>query len=254
MAPLLLAASQRQASAPARIGVAPSLAQADHFQTERALALMLITAAAVCLRVWDPWYSTAYMDESIYVVYGRMFLAHHFESPLSSPLQWTFGWYLWPAMAAVADKIGGLVALREMAAALGVVTVGAIYGFASRVFSKTIGLATAAIMAVLAPAVLVSRIATRDSGSICFFALGLWAFACAWQNNKKRDWALTALSLFAAFLCKYLVAVFFPLLVLLALWKGKKPILIFALPLFAACVAYAAIHWTDLLFLLRYGS
>src|SRR5438270_5164517 len=188
MASLLLTTPRSGASAPARRGLAQAPPQADHFQTERALALMLIAAAAVFLRVWDPWYSTAYMDESIYVVYGRTFLSRHFESPLSTPLQWSFGWYLWPAMAAIADKIGGLFALRELAAALGVVTVGATYGFASRVFSSIVALGAAAVMAVLAPAVLVSRIATRDSGCVCFFALGLWAFSCAWQENKKRHW------------------------------------------------------------------
>ena len=94
----------------------------DHFQTERALAFLLIIAAAVVLRIWDPWYSTAYMDESIFVVYGRMFLARHLEAPLSTPLQWSFGWYLWPMMAAMADRIGGLAALRELAAALGTIT------------------------------------------------------------------------------------------------------------------------------------
>lgn len=254
MASLFLINSPREASAPARVKMVQPSPQADHFQTERALALMLIAAAAVVLRVWDPWYSTAYMDESIYVIYGRMFLTHHFESPLSTPLQWSFGWYLWPAMAAIADKIGGLVALREMAAGLGVITVAAIYGFASRVFSNIVGLGAAAVMAVLAPAVLVSRIATRDSGCICFFALGLWAFACAWQTNKKRHWTYAALCFFAAFLCKYLVAIFFPLLVLLALWKGRKAILIFCLPLFVACAIYAGLNAHDLIYLLRYGS
>lgn len=34
---------------------------------------------------------------------------------------------------------------------------------------------TRAVMALLAPAVLVSRIATRNSGLIRFFALSLWA-------------------------------------------------------------------------------
>src|SRR5947209_6231348 len=254
MASLLLINSQRETSAPARSEKVQPPPHADQFHTERVLALMLITAAAVFLRMWDPWYSTAYMDESVYVVYGRMFLTHHFESPLSTPLQWSFGWYLWPAMAAIADKIGGLFALREMAAALGVVTVAATYGFAGRVFSSIVALGAAAVMAVLAPAVLVSRIATRDSGCVCFFALGLWAFSCAWQENKKRHWTYAALCFFAAFLCKYLVAIFFPFLVLLALWKGRKAILIFALPLFAACAVYAGLNAHDLLYLLRYGS
>jgi dolichyl-phosphate-mannose-protein mannosyltransferase len=221
---------------------------------ERYLALMVIAVAAVVMRVWNPGYSTAYMDESIYVVYGRMFLSHHFEAPLDTPLQWSFGWYLWPAMAAIADRIGGLIALRELAAGLGAITVAAVYGFASRVFSKMVGLGAAAVMAVLAPALLVSRIATRDSGSICFFAVGLWAFACGWKENRKRDWLLAGLFFFAAFLCKYLVAIYFPLLVILALFKGKKPIFLFGLPLFIACSAYGITHWNDLVHLLRYGA
>jgi dolichyl-phosphate-mannose-protein mannosyltransferase len=233
---------------------APQRAEPDAFRLERRLALAGILIVAAYFRMRDPLYNTAYMDESVYVVYGRMFLAHHFESPLSTPLQWTFGWYLWPAMAALADRVAGLVGLRELAAVLGTLTVAATYGFASRVFSKTTGLAAAAIMALLGPAILISRIATRDSGSVCFFALALWAFASAWQENKKRYWALAAALLLAAFLCKYLVAVYFPALVILALFKGRKPALLFALPLTAACAAYWFLHSADLLHLLRYGS
>ncbi len=226
----------------------------DFFRLEHALVLMLIAVAAVYLRAVGARYSTAYMDESIYVVYGRMFLSRNFEYPLHSPLQWSFGWYLWPAMAAVADRIGGLLAIREMAAGLGTITVAATYGFASRVFNKLVGLGAAAVMTVLGPALLVSKIATRDSGSICFFALGLWAYAAAWQKDRKRDWVLAALCFFAAFLCKYLVAVFFPFLVLLALRKTLRPLLLFAMPLFVFCAAYGALHAGDLYHLLRYGS
>jgi dolichyl-phosphate-mannose-protein mannosyltransferase len=228
--------------------------QQDQFRLERGLALMLIGVAAVYLRAHDPLYSSAYMDESVYVVYGRMFLAGHFEAPLAHPLQWSFGWYLWPMLAALADRIGGLLAVRELAALLGTLTVAATYGFASRVFSKTVGLGAAAVMAVLGPAVMVSRIATRDSGALCFLALGLWAFACAWQGNRKRQWALAGLAFFAAFLCKYLVAIYFPLLVVMALWKGKKPLLCFVTPLAAACTAYALNYRHDLAQLLHYGS
>jgi hypothetical protein len=235
-------------------GSATPLPASDEFQLERGLALMLVAATALYLRVRDPLYSTAYMDESVYVVYGRMFLSRHFEAPLDTPLQWSFGWYLWPMMAAFANRLAGLAGLRELAAGLGTITVAATYGFASRVFSKSIGLAAAIIMAVIAPAVLVSRIATRDSGSICFFALGLWAFAAAWQENKKRYWFLAALALFAAFLCKYLVAIYFPVLVLLALRKGWRPAVFLLLPLSAASAGYGILHFDDLNHLLRYGA
>ena len=230
------------------------LDEQDQFRIERTFALLFILAAAAWLRVLEPGYSTAYMDESIYVVYGRMFLSRHFEAPLDTPLQWSFGWYLWPAMASLADRLGGLAGLRELSAALGVVTVASVYGFTSRIFSKATGMAAAAIMALLAPAVLVSRIATRDSGSIAFFALGLWAFACAWRKEKTRYWVLTGICLFAAFLCKYLVAVYFPFLVILTFWKGRKPLLYFSLPLFLACAAYGILHAHDLAHLLSYGA
>ncbi|HYL92791.1 MAG TPA: glycosyltransferase family 39 protein [Alphaproteobacteria bacterium] len=224
------------------------------FRLERQVALMVIVTAALYLRIQSPEFSTAFMDESIYVLYGRMFLSHSFVSSLSSPLQWSFGWYLWPAMAAIADFVGGLVGLRLLAALLGTITVMATYGFASRLFSKQVGLIAASVMAALGPAVMTSRIATRDSGALCFFALGLWLLACAWQDNKKRQWILAAACFLAAFLCKYLVAIYFPFLFLLPLMRGKRPALLFSLPLLAGCAAYAAIYSADLIHLLRYGS
>jgi len=226
----------------------------DHFQTERVVAILLVLALAWYLRGRDPGYSTAYMDESIYVIYGRMFLKRHFEAPLDTPLQWSFGWYLWPALVAIADRIGGLIGLRELAAALSTLTVAAVYGFTSRIFSKVIGLAAALIFAVLGPAILVARIATRDSGSITFFAFGLWAYAAAFQDNKKKQWLLAGLAFFAAFLCKYLVAIFFPFLVLIALKKGKNAVLMFAAPLFSLSLIYGMAFRADLLHLLRYGT
>src|SRR5947207_13523473 len=94
----------------------------DQFQTERGMALFIIAVAAVYLRAVAPLFSTAYMDDSIYVLYGRMVLSHRFESPLDSPLRLCFGRYLWPAMAAIADRIGGLTGVRARAAGLRSVT------------------------------------------------------------------------------------------------------------------------------------
>jgi Dolichyl-phosphate-mannose-protein mannosyltransferase len=218
------------------------------------ILLGIALLVAWMLRGQDFHFSTAYMDESVYVIYGRMFLAHHFEAPLDTPLQWSFGWYLWPVMAAVADRIHGLMAVRFLASGLGLVSIAAVFGFARRMFSNTVAAGAAMVMAVLGPAVLVSRIATRDSGAICFFALGLWAFARGWRSNKKRDWFLSAVFFFAAFLCKYLVAIYFPALVIVALCKRKISPLIFVIPLSVSCALYAWFYWNDLLRLLSYGA
>jgi hypothetical protein len=226
----------------------------DPFRMERRAALLVILAAAWYLRAMNASYCSAYMDESVYVLYGRMFLARHFEAPIDEPLRWSFGWYLWPMMAAIADKLGGIVAVRELAALLGTATVGAVYGFARRLFSPVVGLASAAAFAILAPAIYNSRIATRDSGSLFFFALGLWAYTCAFQENRKRDWLAACASFFAAFLCKYVVALFFPFLVLLAFRRKLRALLLFALPLTLSCAGYAAFYRHDLAALLSYGA
>jgi hypothetical protein len=78
MATLLLDPEQKTYSPSAPERLQRPLSQQDRFALERGLALMLVAVAAVYLRVHDPLYNTAYMDESIYVVYGRMFLARHF--------------------------------------------------------------------------------------------------------------------------------------------------------------------------------
>src|SRR5215470_1442974 len=217
------------------------------------LALGFILLLAWVFRAGDFNFSTAYMDESLYINYGRMFLSHHYQWPMDHPLRWTWGWYLWPAMAAFANKFGALAGVRGLAAVLGLVTVAATFGFARRLFSPAVGLASALMVAILGPIVFSSRIATRDCASIPFFALGLWAYAAAWQENKVRYWLAATACFMAAFLCKYVVAIFFPALVLLALKKGWKPVLLFCGLMTAACAAYIGFYWQDLLALREYG-
>ena len=229
------------------------LSAGAHFFASYGWVLLIILAVAWYLRSRNLNYSSAFMDESIYIVYGRMFLTGRFEAPLDHPLHFSFGWYLWPVLAATADRIGGLAGVRELAAALSVVTVLAVFGIARRLFSPAVGLASAFIFAFLGPVVLASRIATRDAGAISFFALGLWAYVRAWQEEENRAWIVSSLCFFAAFLCKYLVAIYFPFLVLLALRKGKHAGQRFAFPLSFFCAGYGLWHFRDLAALLSYA-
>lgn len=196
------------------------------------------------------------MDETIYILTGRMFLNHHFESPIDHYLNYSFGWYWWPILAAWADRIAGIVGVRELGAAMGTVIVVSVYGFTKRVFSSGVALAAALIFALLGPAILVSRVATRDIGSLFFFSLGLWMFVIAWQAQKGRKWPLwlaAALLMFAAFLCKYLIALYFPFLALLTIAKGRRAILGYFAPLATLCAAYAIYFRESLIALWHYG-
>lgn len=212
-------------------------------------------AVAWYLRARAPHYSSPYMDESIYVLYGRMFLARHFEPPIDHPLHFSFGWYLWPVLAAWADRVAGMMGVRELAAAMGTLVVWAVYGFAKRLFSPAVALASALVFALVGPAILVSRIATRDSGSLFFFAVGLWLFAHAWQQGRENWplWLAAALFMFAAFLCKYLIAIYFPFLAILSFPRGRRAIFGYLLPLAVFCAGYAVYYRESLVALWQYG-
>lgn len=219
----------------------------------RRLILLVILLAAWNLRGSNLRYNTAYMDETIYIVYGQMYVTDTFEKPLENPMQWSFGWYLWPVAAYAAERVGGIPGVRALAALLGVFTVLAVYGIGRRLFSAEVGLAAAAVFTFLAPAVYAFRIATRDSSALFFFAMGLWLYVRAWQERENRAWLGAALCFFGAFLCKYIVALYFPFLVLLSFREGRKPLRFFIVPLVSLCALYCSYYMVDLYFLVQYG-
>lgn len=216
--------------------------------------LLIILAGAFWLRGHDPLYNTAFMDETFHVRYGRMFLANHFEYPFAMPLHWVFSWYLWGIFAVLAERAGGITGLRLMSACFGTLTVLAVYGFARRLYSADTGLAAAAMFALLSPAIFSSRIATYDCGAVFFLAVGLWLYVRAWQEMADQVWLWAASVFFIVFLCKYIMALYFPLLVLAAMRKGRRPFLVFSLPLALFCAGYAWYYRSDLHFLLGFYS
>lgn len=202
------------------------------------LGLLIILLIAWTLRFRNPVYSTAFLDEASEILLGRSFLANPLSVPYEQTLYWHYGWFLWPSMAAIADRLGGLAAVRQLTALLGVFTVFGMYGFAARLFSRPVGLASAAVFALLGPAIVTSRMATYDAAALCFLVFGLWLYLKAWQEHSNIAWFSAALCFFASFLSKYIVALYFPFLVVIALRKGKEPFLWFTLPLTAFCATY----------------
>jgi hypothetical protein len=241
-------------------------------QWARRLVVLLIVLAAFSVRSQDLSTPSGYMDETIHVVYGRMFLENDFEYPLDTPLRWSFGWYVWPVMAATAERLSGIAGVRLLGAALGALTALALYGIGRRLFSPAAGLASAFAFAMLAPCVFVSRIATRDCAALFFFAVGFWLYLRAWgeeESGKRKEeggraaaaWLGAALAFFLAFLCKYLVAFYFPFLCIVGLAGSpavrghfRRSVLYFGVPLGAMCAAYVGLCAEELMHLLRYGQ
>jgi dolichyl-phosphate-mannose-protein mannosyltransferase len=234
-------------------GAPPERAQ-DGDDSQRVLHLLLlfvVMLAAWYLRTRNLLYSTAFLDETLEIIFGRLFLANPQHPPYEQTLYWHYGWYLWPAMSAIADRIGGLLAVRYLAAICGVLTVFVTYLFSRRLFSPAVALASGAVFAFLGPAVFASRFATYDSITLLFLAVGLWLYARAWQEEESVTWFLSGCAFFLSFLGKYVVALYFPFLVLLCLRKGRKPFLFFSVPLTIFCALYALAFRTVLASVVR---
>lgn len=210
----------------------------DSLRVLHGLILFVIVLTAWFLRTRNLLYTTAFLDETLEIIFGRLFLANPLHPPYQETLYWHYGWYLWPSLTAIADRIGGLLAVRYLTAICGILTVLAIYFFARRLFSPVVGLASAAVFAFLGPAVFASRFATYDCVSLLFLAVGLCLYVRAWQEEERVTWLLAACFFFLSFLSKYIVALYFPFLVLLCLRKGKRPFFFFAVPLSLFCGLY----------------
>ncbi|HEV8385407.1 MAG TPA: hypothetical protein VGQ11_11100, partial [Candidatus Acidoferrales bacterium] len=91
-------------------------------RVRKSALLLLILLIAAFVRFRDLNYSTAFVDEASFVRVGEAVLSHPLQAPYSEPLNFMFGWYLWPALAAVGEWFGGLAGVRAVCAAMGTLT------------------------------------------------------------------------------------------------------------------------------------
>lgn len=206
--------------------------------------LAAVLLLAFVLRATDPLFNTPFEDESFMVLMGRSILAG--ASDVAIYMRTAFGWYLWPTAAAIADSLGGLLALRLLAASLGTLAVYGIYRLGRTLFDARSGVVAACLFACATPAILTSRLATHDAASVPLLVFTLVFFAQAARAGRTQDWIIAALLGFAAFSVKHPMAAFFPGLCLVAMAVGGWGGVIFSVVL-SACVGGYALYYRDTL-------
>ncbi|MEA2638618.1 MAG: hypothetical protein QOF51_12 [Chloroflexota bacterium] len=246
------------------------------------LGLVALAGLAFALRLAYADQQSAYMDEGTNVLTGRLLIEQH--SVYAEVLNWAYGSYLWPLIAGWADMAGGLVAVRTVTAGCGAImvlaTVLAAYRLAPRGIPNTRRRAVAllaGVIAMLAPtAIAVGRFGTYDALAGAGFMLGLALLLPIEERPGPLRLLAAAALFFIAFLAKYLVAIYFPLICLYAMlgplvWARSprhtlrsalrtslRYVLWFVAPLTALCAAYLIIFLGPLLTLftssLSYGD
>ena len=228
----------------------PSVPQPPSLRAAR-WVLPALGLLALALRTQLLRQGSAFIDEALNVAYGRLFLASPLSPPLRDTLYWHNGWFLWPIAAALADKAGGLYALRLLAAVLGAITTVLVGVLGTRLFSREVGWAAALLYALLGPAVFAASLGEYDAAAIAGLAAAACVLARAFEEDRPRQWLSGAALLFTAFLCKYVAALYFAPLAVLAAVRSRRSIRWLALPLLLACAAYAATYRKVLLNVLR---
>lgn len=225
------------------------------------LGIYIILLLAFIARIVNLNYNTAFNDEAIYIVIGRLGL---FENDW-----WSYGaklWmagipYIYPPMTALAYEVGGLVGSRLLNVILGVIFIEEVYRFVKllNLFDKKTNTIAALIAAFLVAfsglGFYVSRLATYDMPSFLLFFLGMNSFLKARSFSNGKYYFLSFLFLFLAFLTKIIIAVFFPILFVISILMlknrpdsdKKAAITYLFIPMFIAGILYLIFYWDNLM-------
>lgn len=221
----------------------------------------LILVFAFFVRVIGINYNTAFNDEAIYIVVGRMGLFAHDWWSYGAKL-WMAGLpYIYPPLTALSFETGGLMGSRLLNIIFGVFLVEEIYRFTKllNLFDeKTNRLAAIIAMFIAAFSgigIFVSKLATYDIPSFFLLILGINSFLKARMFDNGKYYFLSFFCIFMAFLTKIVVAIFFPILLILSYLEfrnfssSKKKLMLTYLyiPFFLASLLYVVFYHDNII-------
>jgi len=227
--------------------------------------LILIVVVSFAIRAYNLGYNSPFLDEAQYLVLGKKVLAGHWQE--ANPFSWVGGMPLfYPPLSAFFGNFG-ILGARLLNVLLGTFSVYIMYEFAKSLVlsskektNEMIGLVSAGFLGVLAVPIYLSRLAIYDMLSFTLLLLGL-AFlqkALVIKNaglmQRENKFFLAAVAFFLSFLAKYVTIIFFPLVLLWALYQSRKLgkkvfstfLSYFAAPLVIATTAYLALNFNEL--------
>lgn len=220
-----------------------------------------IIVFAVIVRVININYNSAFNDEAIYIVVGRMGLFAHDWWSYGAKL-WMAGLpYVYPPLAALSYQVGGLVGARLLNVFFGILLVSEVFTLTKllNLFDQKTNTVAALVASFIAAfsgiGIFVSKLATYDMPSFFLLIASMNLFLKARHHINGRLYFLAFLFLFAAFLTKIVVAIFIPILLGISLLvmktRSKKhqrmSVIYFYAPFILAIVLYAFFYHDNLM-------
>lgn len=183
------------------------------------LWLTLICSGQAILALRPGYNETAFEDEGLYVYMGHRMIAHilHGDVLHEFPGSYFSGAPgLYPVLAAMVDRVGGLQAVRGLSLVFAMVATIATYHLGKRLFGKIAGLLGALTFTLSCGVIFQSHLATYDAMTMALVALAAWCAVYCAQTNSLRGAPLVSALLALAALTKYAGAAYAPMIAALA--------------------------------------
>jgi hypothetical protein len=180
-------------------------------------AFLLVEVAISALQLTGP-----FMDEGIYITAGLRTLQGHGIG--DDYLSWFSGSLMWPVIAGLGWKLGGLAGARAAAAIC--VTIGLVGAVkaSGNLFGVRVRAASALAAISSGPVIALGHLAVYDTLAVAAAGCSFWALT-EFLHRDDRAWLCAAALLYAlAGLAKYPVLLFVgpPLVALIAVTRGRR--------------------------------
>lgn len=202
-------------------------------------------------------YNTLFLDEAIYAVAGEDFLQGIYSRNAPAFL---FGSYLYPALSAVINNMGGVTGLRLASTLFMCLTSVFVYFTTRKLFGQKASLFSMMLFAFSGVILNLGQLAVYDALALPFLAASLFLLVTAVTSEHHQKYLLLASSVCAilATLSKYIGLIYLPALCMTALalfWMRGTPVrqalstlfFYFVLPILQALSLYVAFYWRELI-------
>jgi 4-amino-4-deoxy-L-arabinose transferase-like glycosyltransferase len=215
--------------------------------------VVLLLAITFGVRSTNLLYNTLFVDEAIYVLVGQDVWQGQFEQRATS---WMYGSYLYPAVAAVLDALGGVIGLRLASALMGTLAAAVIFLATIVLFDNRAALWAVLAFALTPVSINLGQFAVQDALAVVLLCVALFCLvkaSCSSGTLEAVFLQSAAISFVLAAITKYFVTLYLPaaLLVAAACYLAQnrpvRPLVSrFLGPVLVALCIYAAYHHADL--------
>jgi Dolichyl-phosphate-mannose-protein mannosyltransferase len=147
------------------------------------LMVILTTQAVLSLRLI--WSNTAFLDEATYLLAGHAEIAHWLHgTPVRAYATFSGSPDIYPPIAALAARLGGLAAARILSLLCVVGTTFLLWSTTRKLFGASAALCAATLFAIIGPTVQLGAFATLDVMALLLLAASAW---CVVSARERTD-------------------------------------------------------------------